>query len=380
MYLYSLVRDGKIVDTKQIILTKKNNMKQKIIKFMLIIIAVFYMCINLAYPQLNPTYSRSNWCGTKASKEDIEFVKELLKNSLKSTQIEGGITYFRVQHHIVRDGNGNNGLSPSVIPGIMSYMNNAFYDAAIQFYSCNPTEIIDSDDYYQIDNYSEEQSLRNTYNDPDAINIYYFYPLINGYWAYTYQNGTINFIGVRNELAPNGSTVTHEMGHFFGLLHTFQGYSTPVTSSMEFVTRGTGKNCDTAGDLLCDTPADPYIGKDEVNTSCSYIGTATDFNNVAYTPDVSNFMAYSRHECRNQFSSGQLSIISNMASSSGKQVFNHTTEISNNSNLNGNTTDDFIIVTNSTVNSGSNVVLDACNETEIKNNFEVKVGATFEAK
>lgn len=69
-----------------------------------------------------------------------------------------------------------------------------------------------------------------------------------------------------------------------------------------------------------------------------------------------------------------------MASSSGKQVFIHKTAIANNSNLNGNTTNDFITVTNSTVNSGSNVVLDACQEIEINDNFEVKVGATFEAK
>ena len=91
-------------------------------------------------------------------------------------------------------------------------------------------------------------------------------------------------------------------------------------------------------------------------------------------------MKKQNYECRNHFSTGQNSIISALAASSGKQGFIHKTAIANNSNLNGNTTNDFITVTNSTVNSGANVVLDACQEVEISDNFEVKVGATFEIR
>jgi hypothetical protein len=359
-------------------------MKRIINKRFLVNLIVTFVFIGNIYSQIDLSNSRLNWCGTITTKEDIEFIRGIINNSLKSTQIVSGYTYFRVQHHIVRDGSGNNGLSPSVIPDLMSYLNNVYSSINIQFYSCDSPVLINSDLYYSLDNSTEEASLRSAFNDPGAINIYYFNPTmtIDGvqYWAYTHPSGSTNFIGITNELAPNGSTATHEMGHFFGLLHTFRDYATPRTSSMELVTRGSGNNCGTAGDLLCDTPADPYIRENEVNTSCSYTGTAVDFNNVAYTPDVSNFMAYSRHACRNHFSTGQNSIISAMASSSGKQVFIHKTAIANNSNLNGNTTNDFITVTNSTVNSGSNVVLDACQEIEINDNFEVKVGATFEAK
>ena len=348
-------------------------------RFFLCWLLIFVLIGNI-FSQEEILYKRSNWCGTFATKEDVEFVKGILNKTLKSTKTIDGFTYFRVQHHIVRDASGNNGLSPSVIQGIMDYLNIAFFDAEVQFYTCNPVEIIDSDIYYSLDSFTEEASLRAAHNDPEAINIYYFNPLINGYWAYTYQNGSTNFIGIRNELAPNGSTATHEMGHFFGLLHTFQGYSSPPNTSMELVTRDSGKNCETAGDCLCDTPADPYIGANEVNTNCIYVGTARDANNELYVPDVSNFMAYSRHSCRNNFSDGQIGIISAIASSTGKQGFIHKTTISNNSNLNGNTTDDFIIVDNSVVNSGSNVILEACQDIEISNNFEVKAGATFEAK
>ena len=46
----------------------------------------------------------------------------------------------------------------------------------------------------------------------------------------------------------------HEMGHFFGLLHT-HGYSNTVKTD-EFVD---GSNCNEAGDYFCDTPADPRL-------------------------------------------------------------------------------------------------------------------------
>lgn len=348
----------------------------KKIKLIILILSIVFTS-NL-YSQSISSYTYSNWCGTFASKEDINFIRSLKAASLKSGGSEN--TKFRVQHHIVRDGNGNNGLSPSVITSIMSALNDAFISANVQFYTCGSVDLIDSDMYYQIDTYSEELSLRNTYNDPDAINIYYFNNLTRGFWAYTYQNGSTNFIAIHNLLAPNGTTVPHEMGHFFGLLHTFEGYSFPPNASMELVTRGTSKNCDTAGDELCDTPADPKIGPNEVNSNCYYIGTARDANNDLYIPDVTNFMSYSRHECRNNFSNEQNSIISNMASSTGKQIFIHRTEIVNNSSLNGNYTDDFISVESSTINNGANVVLDACQEIELKINFEIKLGATFEAK
>lgn len=358
-------------------------MKIKITRLIFTNLILIFVCINNIYSQSDLLYSQSNWCGTIASKEDIEFIKNIMNNSLMSEQIVSGYTYFRVQHHIVRDGNGNNGLSPSVIPSMMEKLNSAFSAANVQFYSCNPAEFIDSDAYYQIDDENEELALRNAHNDPGAINIYYFKNFINAHekswWAYTYQNGDANFIGIRNEIT-NGQVLTHEMGHFYGLLHTFRNYSSPPNSAMELVTRGTGNNCSTAGDLLCDTPADPYIESVDVNTNCTYIGNARDFNNVLYTPDATNFMAYSRDDCRTHFSPGQYSRISAFASLSGKQDFIHKTTIANNSNLNGNTTNDFITVTNSIVNSGANVVLDVCQELEISNSFEVKVGATFEAR
>jgi len=48
--------------------------------------------------------------------------------------------------------------------------------------------------------------------------------------------------------------LTHELGHAFGLFHTFQTWAScdPCQERVD------GSNADICGDLVCDTPADPY--------------------------------------------------------------------------------------------------------------------------
>lgn len=76
-------------------------------------------------------------------------------------------------------------------------------------------------------------------------------------------------------------TLTHEMGHYFGLLHTFAN-----TSNCNSET-----NCSAQGDKVCDTP--PTTG----STGCSAMDC----------PDtmVENFMDYSNDNCMEAFTEGQ---------------------------------------------------------------------------
>lgn len=92
-------------------------------------------------------------------------------------------------------------------------------------------------------------------------------------------------------------TIEHEMGHILGLSHTH------VPSDNELVD---GSNCTTAGDYLCDTPADPGLSTSNVNSNCIYTGTATDANGDPYNPLTNNFMSYSRYTCRSAFTQQQV--------------------------------------------------------------------------
>lgn len=87
----------------------------------------------------------------------------------------------------------------------------------------------------------------------DALNLYYM-TSVSGYLGYCYfpetvTNGSTKFIrdgcSILHGTTPGGAeegynlgkTTTHEVGHWFGLYHTFQG------------------GCNGSGDFVADTPA-----------------------------------------------------------------------------------------------------------------------------
>jgi len=85
--------------------------------------------------------------------------------------------------------------------------------------------------------------------------------------------------------ASLGRTTTHEVGHWFGLYHTFNG--------------GCGVDTCADGDYVCDTPpaANPNYGCPTIN-SCS-----NDLPNV--NDQIQNYMDYSNDNCKSMFSNGQ---------------------------------------------------------------------------
>ncbi len=74
-------------------------------------------------------------------------------------------------------------------------------------------------------------------------------------------------------------TATHEIGHMFGLYHTFQGESCFESF------------CNSQGDKICDTPPT------KTNYSC--------FSPSCPDAQVENYMDYTEDLCRNMFSAGQ---------------------------------------------------------------------------
>lgn len=91
-----------------------------------------------------------------------------------------------------------------------------------------------------------------------------------------------------------GGVIVHEVGHYFGLYHTFE-----TSNGIEFVN---GTNCATTGDLICDTPAD--IDPAPIAAGCIWNGTNRDPNNDYYTPMLGNIMSY-HNGCPEAFTIGQ---------------------------------------------------------------------------
>ncbi len=189
-------------------------------------------------------------------------------------------------------------------------MNNAFinfYEAVLDF--------IDSDYYYTVNTVGKETSLRQINVVPNAINIYFVpvYTLGAGISSFTFSP-TQGIIIANN--AATGSTLPHEVGHYFDLFHTHQtgyfdenGYIND--GSKENILREPGFPCFNAnvrGDLIFDTEADHNLldlTGYHVSENCEYAPQKTfnddcDYSN--YSPDVHNVMSYSRWACRDYFS------------------------------------------------------------------------------
>src|SRR5690606_18430195 len=65
----------------------------------------------------------------------------------------------------------------------------------------------------------------------------------------------------RGEAGNAGRTLTHELGHYLGLDHTFA--PNPTVPETFVCAPGESPDCYTTGDLLCDTPSE-----DSANEAC----------------------------------------------------------------------------------------------------------------
>jgi len=194
---------------------------------------------------------------------------------------------------------------------------NAFYaNSNMFFYECAPPELIVDDSLYNYSSNTEEPILLNDHYTPYILNMYFpntasvSNTMVCGYSKFP---PSADLVVIASSCATNGSTLAHEIGHYFGLLHTHQ-----VFGIGELVD---GSNCSSDGDFICDTPADPTLSYTNVSASCTYTGTAVDANNMPYVPDITNIMSYSRKECRFYFSPTQYSVINNTMQTDRSYLF-----------------------------------------------------------
>ena len=234
------------------------------------------------------------------------------------------ITYVPIRPHIVRRSNGTGGYPLANLNEAMATTNSYFLlnGFGIQFYFAGATpDYIDDDDLYE--GFTNPPSGRDAIN---AMNQYYinvFPPDIQlgGYAGFPADNVASTRSVIRTYgSSSNGqsfhfgySLIPHELGHNFGLYHTF-GFGSGNMPTDELVTRGPGANCETNGDFICDTPADPY-GVSGANTilvnNCYQYdpnSTARDANGDPYNPSLTNLMSY-WSSCTRDFTPGQYSRI-----------------------------------------------------------------------
>jgi len=212
------------------------------------------------------------------------------------------ITTVTIKAQIIRTTAGSGGLSVSDLNDAIDNMNAYYASAFMEFFLCDGINFIDDTSYYNFDT-SQESALTSANNVSGLINIYFANSVssgASGLCGYAYTPGGPDVILMANSCTTNGSTLPHEVGHFFSLRHTHGPSNSTLTTELV-----DGSNCDTDGDLICDTPADPQLGSSNVDINCIYTGTTTDANGATFVPDPTNILSYSRKECRTYLSPQQ---------------------------------------------------------------------------
>lgn len=262
-------------------------------------------------------------CGTPSPSEAQK--KELLELFQKFTQQKKAraITNYRVavKANVVSGINASNFLSESDVRAIIANANLYLQNINIQLYLYNDRVFQIKNDQYADFKIVDEAALRQANDVSDAINIYFVkyitlqnLTILSGYAALPSYSASTNRIFYsyfeRTEDDFNNlknKTFLHEVGHYFGLLHTFQDSNNPDISKRELVTRGAGSNCVTTGDQLCDTPADPFERLPLIyafNCDQKTPPDLQDANGETYSPPINNFMSY-QQRCGNIFTEQQ---------------------------------------------------------------------------
>lgn len=243
-------------------------------------------------------------CGTVTAPEVIEWERARIAAG-KLIYLPLAVTlpyHIPMTIHIVRQSNGTGGLRLGQLDTAMQDINGK-YTPSMQFFQYGSVDYINSDLFYTCpDSQQVRDSLAQKNRVANTLNVY-FTNLVNICGQNT--SGVPSNISVLVDIACGNpdrpASFAHETGHQFSLRHTFD-----TSSGVECPS---GSNCATAGDLICDTPADPNCGTVDVN--CVWIDAACPLpagcDATPYAPPTTNIMIYYSQECRLVFTAQQRS-------------------------------------------------------------------------
>ena len=236
-------------------------------------------------------------CATKhVSRDEAAAVEREIATAREEGRIAprppagGGGISIPVVFHVIHDGTEGN-VPDSLLSAQIQVLNSAFQGTGFSFTLQSVNRVQNRRWFtgcYSNQNFKKELAV-----DPaNTLNFYTCKPKGNilGYaylpWSFeetNYHHGVVvlysTLPGGGAEPYDEGDTGTHEVGHYVGLLHTFE------------------RGCQEPGDSVADTPfeASPAFGCPTGRDTCTQAGL----------DPITNFMDYTDDACMFQFSGGQ---------------------------------------------------------------------------
>jgi hypothetical protein len=261
-------------------------------------IALFILSGYGAVAQVN-----TGGCGTVTPQSEVEKIYDFVQHNpatyAKTTA--GILDSIPLSIHIVGNDAGGGYYQLSELFPLICQLNTRYAPVNFHFYIQWPIEYINSSAYYAHD-FGVGGTMMYQHNVANTANVYFVQDPAGNCGYYSYYGDAVA-IG-KNCAGNNSTTLTHELGHYFSLPHTFNGWENGnVPSNPEAVRRsGAGTNCNSAGDGFCDTYAD-YIS---TRWSCPGPVNKTDIYGDPYHLDSSMYMSYSADPCQSRFSPQQI--------------------------------------------------------------------------
>lgn len=269
-------------------------------KYILSIILLVYLSINVS--------AQNFGCNAVTDSNRVTALNKFIQKSVDRS-VRTNDTPIKIGLSIYAFGtsDGENRVSADTIYNSITYLNSVYAGANISFFLLGDINFIDLDRLYFFDiqdNSSDQNEIDRNHSIYGALNIYYVGPVNEGN---SYPSGWCGMAYfpdqkkdkvILSNSCASGPLLAHEIGHSLSLLHTHEKFL-----GNELVD---GSNCSTAGDQLCDTPADPLLSKSNVNGNCQYTSIAKDENGELYSPSVANLMSYAPDACRSTFTDQQL--------------------------------------------------------------------------
>lgn len=214
----------------------------------------------------------------------------------------GETYYIPLYFHVCRDSAGAFGIDETRLEQALADANAALAPHGLHVCRVGRIDYLDDDRFNPLTDAGLTNVLRRTHAVGGVINVYFTRTsLYCGISSFTFS--PVQGVIMSNDCtgtAGDPSTFPHEIAHYLDLFHTHD-----TTYGKECVN---GQNCLIAGDLVCDTPADPQLTPENVNDACEYVGSTPGPcgpGDPPYMPDTDNIMSYARPGCRTRLTEQQ---------------------------------------------------------------------------